>query len=139
MCQPVPYNYDSPRVAVLVLDIFDKADRHLSTSAFSGQLRDHLFRSLISNVDSVIDAVAGSGVSILQLGLQYYVRLPDFTPIYDTHFMPILLALTKVPSSLPTVFVLSALLSVTMTLNCGSLRLMTFHFTIFNATSDTKC
>lgn len=131
--QSVSCNYGSPHVAVPVIDIFDKGYGHLSTFALSGQLRNHLFQYLnhliIATDASVIDAVAGSGISISQLGLQYAVGLPYFTTTYDAELISTLVALSKEPSSFPTVFVLSGSLSVIMALkNSLMIRCVPFYY-----------
>ncbi|XP_064485141.1 uncharacterized protein LOC135397467 [Ornithodoros turicata] len=94
MPPPVP-------ISVQVLDIFRPGAKHTSLNHLQTVLNCHFSRFsdhlIIATDASVSDERAGVGIVIPQLDARFPIRLPDYTPVYESEFLAMVLALLKVP------------------------------------------
>ncbi|XP_064475827.1 uncharacterized protein LOC135389725 [Ornithodoros turicata] len=115
MPPPVP-------ISVQVLDIFRPGAKHTSLNHLQTVLNCHFSRFsdhlIIATDASVSDERAGVGIVIPQLDARFPIRLPDFTPVYESEFLAMVLALLKVPPLFCKALLISDSLSVVSALDC---------------------
>lgn len=72
---------------------------------------------VVATDGSAVNETSGAGIYFPLLDAQYPVRPPDYTPVYDTEHIAILLALRRLPASISKVFILFDSLSVICSLS----------------------
>ncbi|XP_064462443.1 uncharacterized protein LOC135373086 [Ornithodoros turicata] len=101
---------------IQVSEIFHADAKRLPLTTLQRTLTDHLNRYaqyLIAATGASVSAErAGAGLYFPQLDFQFPVRLPDFTPPFESEFLAMALALRRVPPAFEQVILLSDSLSV---------------------------
>lgn len=92
-------------------DIFGTSARYLPSKYLCNVVEDHIYSSrdfvCVATDGSVVNEKSGIGILSPLLHFTYTVRLPNYTPIFETEFIAIILALQKVPSGYTKVLVLT--------------------------------
>lgn len=109
-------------VSVQVINIFRPDVKHAPLSFLLAELAEHISQFpnhvVMATDASVSEERAGVGVIAPQLGFQFPIRLPDYTPVYESEFLAIILAISKVPVRFGQVLLLSDSLSILSSLDC---------------------
>lgn len=112
----VPPVYPVRALSLLVAEAFHPGRVPAAPARLEVLLMDHVSRFqsyLVVATDASVSAeLAGAGIVFPQLDAHFPIRLPDFTPVFESELLAMILALRMVPPQCCKVLLLSDSLSV---------------------------